>query len=93
MTALLTAYVGAAGQETVVGLDTAGAQLNTVSPTQITYVIGGLPPLRNLRLAIWNQAGDGLDGPTTTVESDATGVATIVVPLNGVFALTTLRLA
>jgi hypothetical protein len=56
-------------------------------------VIGGLPALQNFRLAIWNEAGDGLDGPTTTVKTDAAGVATIVVPQNGVFVLTTLRLA
>ena len=92
-TALLTTYVSPKEQETVVGLDTAGAQLNTVSTTQVTYVIGGLTPLRKLRLAIWNQAGDGLDGPTATVRTDAAGVATIVVPQNGVFVLTTLRLA
>jgi hypothetical protein len=92
-TALLTAYAGPAGRETIVGLDTAGAQLNTVSTTQVTYAIGGLPASQNFRLAIWNQAGDGLDGPTATVKTDAAGVATIVVPQNGVFVLTTLRLA
>src|SRR5262249_37974308 len=42
-TKLLTAYAGPKGQETLLGLDTAGAQLNTVSATQTTYVIGGLP--------------------------------------------------
>jgi hypothetical protein len=92
-TRLLAASGGPNGQETVVGLDTAGAQLNTVSTTQVTYAIGGLPASQNFRLAIWNQAGDGLDGPTTTVKTDAAGVATIVVPQNGVFVLTTLRLA
>jgi hypothetical protein len=92
-TRLLTSYAGPNGQETVVGLDTAGSQLNTVSTTQVTYVIGGLPASQNFRLAIWNQAGDGLDGPTTTVKTDVAGVATIVVPQNGVFVLTTLRLA
>jgi Glycosyl hydrolase catalytic core len=92
-TALLSAYESPADQETVVGLDTAGSQLNTASTTQVTYVIGGLPASQNFRLAIWNQAGDGLDGPTTTVKTDAAGVATIVVPQTGVFVLTTLRLA
>jgi hypothetical protein len=92
-TRLLTAYAGPKGQETLLGLDTVGAQLNTVSTTQTTYVIGGLPASQNFRLAIWNEAGDGLDGPTTTVKTDAAGVATIVVPQNGVFALTSLRLA
>jgi len=91
-TRLLTAYLGPAG-ETIVGLDTAGAQLNAVSSTEDPYSIGGLPPLRKVRLVIWNQDGDGLDGPTTTITTDARGVATITVPQNGVFVLTTLRLA
>jgi Glycosyl hydrolase catalytic core len=92
-TKLIAACLSPKGEQTIIGLDTSGAQLNTVSSTQVTYAIGGLPPSRKLRLAIWNEAGDGLDGPTTTVLSDAAGVATIAVPLNGVFVLTSLRLA
>jgi hypothetical protein len=92
-TRLIAAYLSPKGEQTVIGLDTAGAQLNTVSSTAVTYTIGGLPPSRKLRLAIWNEAGDGLDGPTKTVLSDGAGVATITVPLNGVFVLTSLRLA
>jgi hypothetical protein len=92
-TRLLTSYVSPKGEETIVGLDTAGAQLNTVSSTAVQYTIGGLLPSRRFRLAIWNQAGDGLDGPTTTVTTDAVGVVTVTVPLNGVFVLTSLRLA
>ena len=92
-TGLLADYVSPKGEQTILGLDTNGAQLNTPASTQVEYTIGGLPPARKLRLAIWNEAGDGLDGPTTTVTTDAAGVATITVPLNGVFALTTLRLA
>ena len=91
---LLTAYLSPVGERTVVGLDTAGAQLNTVSPdAPISYTIGGLPPSRRLRLAVWNQAGDGLDGPTVSVSTDAAGVTTIAVPQHAVFVLTTLRLA
>src|SRR5437867_4726972 len=41
---LLAAYIGKKGQETVAGLDTAGAQLNPVSPTPVSYRIGGLRP-------------------------------------------------
>jgi hypothetical protein len=92
-TRLIAAYLSPKGEQTIVGLDTAGAQLNTVSSTQVAYTIGGLPPSRRLRLAIWNEAGDGLDGTTTTVLSDAAGVATVTLPLNGVFVLTSLRLA
>ena len=91
-TRLLAGYTDAAGQETIVGLDTAGAQLNAASSTLVAYTIGGLPPSRPLQFAIWNEAGDGLDGPTTTVTTDAAGVATVNVPQHAVFVLTTLRL-
>jgi hypothetical protein len=90
---LLAAYVGKKGQRTVVGLDTAGAQLNTVSPTSVPYSIGGLPPSTKLSLAIWNEAGNGLAGPTKIVSTDAVGVVNITVPLHAVFVLTTLRMA
>jgi hypothetical protein len=76
-----------------VGLDTAGAQLNTVSPTSVPYSIGGLPPSTKLRLAIWNEAGNGLAGPTKIVSTDAVGVVNFTVPLHAVFVLTTLRMA
>jgi hypothetical protein len=93
-TRLLAAYIGKKEQYTVVGLDTAGAQLNTVAPAPpISYSIAGLPPSTKLRLAIWNEAGDGLVGPRTRVASDAAGVATITVPQHAVFVLTSLRLA
>jgi hypothetical protein len=84
---LLAAYVGKAGEHTVVGLDTAGAQLNTVSPTVMSYTIGGLPPSKSFQLAIWNAAGDGLVGQPTPAATDAAGVVTISVPQQAVFAL------
>jgi hypothetical protein len=92
-TRLVTAYAGKSGQRTLVGLDTAGAQLNTASPTQVSYTIGGLPTAKKLRLAVWNEAGDGVVGPSHVVAADAAGVVTITVPQHGVFVLTTLRLA
>jgi hypothetical protein len=92
-TRLVTAYAGKDGQRTVLGLDTAGAQLNAVSPTAVTYTIGGLPASRRLRLAIWNAAGDGLVPPARVLTSDGAGVVTISVPQQAVFALTTIRLA
>ena len=92
-TRLLSGYVGKKGQYTVVGLDTAGAQLNTVAPTPpISYAIAGLPPSERLRLVVWNEAGDGLVTPAKTVTADAAGVATITVPQHAVFVLTSLRL-
>jgi hypothetical protein len=86
-TRLLAAYAGKAGEHTVVGLDTAGAQLNAFSPTVVAYTIGGLPPTRDFALTIWNQAGDGLIGAPQPVTTDAAGVVTVSVPLQGVFAL------
>jgi hypothetical protein len=92
-TRLLAGYIGKKGQYTVVGLDTAGAQLNTVAPNPpISYAIAGLPPSEKLRLASWNEAGDGLVAPVKAVASDAAGVATIRVPQHAVFVLTSLRL-
>jgi hypothetical protein len=92
---LLAAYLGNNGQQTIVGLDTLGAQLNTVSPTPtpVSYILAGLAPLKTLQLAVWNEAGNGLVGPPRQVTTDAAGVVTITVPQHGVFVLTTLRLA
>ena len=84
---LLAAYAGKAAEHTVVGLDTAGAQLNTVSPIVTPYTIGGLPPSKSFQLTIWNQAGDGLVGAPTPAVTDAAGVVTISVPQQAVFAL------
>ncbi len=89
---LLAAYLGKSKQLTVVGLDTAGAQLNTVSTTPVSYAIAGLPPSKQANLLIWNEAGDGLVGAKKPVLADANGVATITVPQQGVFVLTTIRL-
>jgi hypothetical protein len=84
---LLAAYAGKAGEHTVVGLDTAGAQLNTVSPTVVTYTIGGLRQSRSFALTIWNEAGDGLIGAPQPAATDAAGVVTVSVPQHAVFAL------
>ena len=89
-TRLVTGYAGKNGQRTVMGLDTAGAQLNTASPTAVSYTIGGLPPSKRLRLVIWNEAGDGLVGPSHVVTSDRAGAVTISVPQQAVFVLTTM---
>jgi hypothetical protein len=92
-TRLVTAYLSKTGQQTLVGLDTAGAQLNTASTTPVSYTIGGLPPGKRLHLAVWNEAGDGVVAPSHAVVADAAGVVTITVPQHGVFVLTTIRLA
>jgi hypothetical protein len=92
-TRLVAGYADKSGDRTLIGLDTAGAQLNTATTTQVPYTLGGLPPSRQLRLTIWNEAGDGTVGAPRVVATDAGGVATITVPQHGVFVLTTLRLA
>jgi hypothetical protein len=90
---LLAAYVGAKDQLSVIGLDSAGAQLNDGSGVPVGYSIGGLPPSQALSLAIWNEAGDGARGSTKPVTSDANGVVSITVPQQAVFVLTTAKLA
>ena len=85
----LAAFVGEGDELTILGLDTAGATLNGVSPTTITYTIGGLKPDTDFNLLVWNRDGEGklaLDG---TISADRDGVATVVAPLHAVFALTT----
>jgi hypothetical protein len=89
---LLAGYLGKEGQVTMVGLDTAGAQLNAPSPTLVSYTIAGLPPSKQASILIWNEAGDGLVGAKKPVLADANGVATITVPQHAVFVLTTIRL-
>jgi hypothetical protein len=90
---ILAAYQGKSKQLTVIGLDTAGAQLNGVSDVPpVTYSIGGLPPAKQLRLVLWNAAGDGARGAPQIVPSDANGAVTITVPQQAVFVLTSIRL-
>jgi hypothetical protein len=90
---LLAAYIGKQDQQTVIGLDSAGAQLNTVSNVPVGYSIGGLPISQKVRLVIWDEAGDGARGATKTVATDANGAVSITVPQQAVFVLTSLRLA
>ena len=89
-TKLLVGFRGAAGETTIVGLDTSGATLNALSPTQVSYVLGGLPPNALLRLELWNQDGSGSLSDGGAVSADAAGVVTFTVPQQAVFALTTL---
>jgi hypothetical protein len=90
---LLAGYAGPAGELTVLGLDTSGAQLNTLSSETRTYSIGGLPAFAVLHLAVWNEHGDGQNAVDGDVVVDPAGVATISVPLNAVFSLTTMPVA
>jgi hypothetical protein len=89
-TKLLAGYAGPSGKQTVIGLDTSGASLNTVSPTQVSYQIGGLPPGGTVRLVVWNLDGSDALAPAVALQADAAGVATVSAPQQAVFALTTL---
>ncbi len=53
----LTAYAGDGGQLTLMGLDSRGRDLNTVSPESPEYSIGGLPANAEFGLALWNASG------------------------------------
>ena len=84
----LTAYAGPGGQLTLMGLDSRGRDLNTVSPESPEYSIGGLPANTQFGLALWNATGDGKNSIAGTVTSNAAGVARFQVPLQAAFALT-----
>jgi hypothetical protein len=85
----LTAFAGPEGELTVLGLDTAGAALDGVSPKQIGYVVGGLPAGAKFTLVVWNLDGAGANEAVGTITVDGAGVARVTVPLHAVFALTT----
>ena len=86
----LAAYTAADGSVTVMGLDSHGRELNTVSSEPPSaYSIGGLPANKPLNLALWNANGNGENSIAGTVTTDAAGVARFEVPLQAAFSLTT----
>jgi hypothetical protein len=89
---ILAAYRGKQKQLTVIGLDTAGAQLNAGVTTATPYSIAGFPPSKAVNLLIWNANADGLVAPKQRVTADANGVVTLSVSQHAVFVLTTVRL-
>jgi hypothetical protein len=89
---LLASFLGKKKQLTVIGLDTAGAQLNAGTPTTTSYSIAGFPPSKPVNLLIWNANADGLIAPKQTVTADANGLVNVTVPQQAVFVLTTVRL-
>ena len=89
---ILSGYLGQKKQLTVIGLDTAGAQLNAGTPTTSSYTIGGFPPSKPVNLLIWNANADGLVAPRQKVAADANGVVTVTISQHAVFVLTTIRL-
>ena len=85
----LAAFAGQASELTIVGLDERGALLNGRSTERVSYSIGGLPGGASFTLVLWNRAGGGKLVSAGAVAADATGTATVTVPLQSVFALTT----
>jgi hypothetical protein len=87
-------YAGPNGELTIVGLDTRGKELNTVSSEPApNYSIGGLPAHTDFNLAVWNATGDGTNSIAGKVTTNAVGVARFEVPLHAAFALTTVRVS
>jgi hypothetical protein len=90
----ITAFASPGGDLTLVGLDTQGRNLNTVSTEPAPeYSIGGLPANKTFNLALWNAAGDGTNTVAASVQTNAAGVARFNVPLQAAFALTTVPVA
>lgn len=87
---LVAAFAGPKGQLTVLGLDTAGGNLNDVSSSIRSYEIAGLPANNEFRLLYWNRNGGGSNSRGEAVESDHRGLVRVEAPLHSVFALTTL---
>jgi hypothetical protein len=87
---LEAAYAGPNGELTITGLDRDGGQLNGVSTTLVAYAIGGLPAATTFHLIEWNRDGDGRNVDAGPITTDDAGVASIEVPLQAAFALTTL---
>jgi hypothetical protein len=88
---LVTGFSAADGQLTLVGLDTAGATLNSVSSTQSSYNLGGLPPNAPFQLRYWNLDGDSLNTAPERPRSDGAGALTVSAPLHSIFAITRLE--
>ena len=86
----LVGYAGPSGELTIMGIDTNGRDLNTVSTDSPSgYSIGGLPASTTFTLAIWNATGDGTNSIARTMTTDEAGVVRFEVPLHAAFALTT----
>jgi hypothetical protein len=91
-TRVLASYLGKKKQLTVIGLDTAGAQLNAGATTTTSYSIAGFPPSKPVTFLIWNANADGLVAPKQSVTADANGLVNVTIPQQAVFVLTTIRL-
>ena len=84
----LTAYADDVGHLTVMGLDSRGRDLNSVSAEAPEYSIGGLPAGAEFGLALWNESGNGESSLRTRLTANAAGVVRFRVPLHAAFSLT-----
>ena len=85
----LAGFKGPDPELTIFGLDRRGATLNEPSPTLASYRIPTGAPGTKFNLIVWNKNGDGSLFREPDVTADEKGIATITMPLNEVFALTT----
>jgi hypothetical protein len=76
------------GGLTLIGLDTAGANLNKAVADERSYEFANLPKNKQLELLYWNRKGGGLL-TSAGKRSTGNGNLTVKAPLNSVFALTT----
>jgi hypothetical protein len=89
-TRLVAGFTTPYGELTLIGLDTDGASLNTVSSKRSSYSLTGLPPKTAFQLRYWNRDGKSTNMSAGRLQTDAAGVVTVTAPLHSVFALTRL---
>jgi hypothetical protein len=88
---VVVAFDGPGSHLTVIGLDTAGRDLDSKTTTVRPYRIHKLPAHTTFQLRFWNFAGDGRNTAPAQLVSDASGMIGLDVPLHSVFALTQLN--
>jgi hypothetical protein len=88
---LVAGYLSPAGNVTLIGLDTDGAQ-GFAPSIPISYSIGGLPPNKLFHLVFWNATGEGTNKDIGFVDSGPDGVLRFSAPLDAVFAATSAAL-
>jgi hypothetical protein len=85
---VVTAYISPAGNDTILGLDTRGAALDSTPNDPVAYSIGGLPPNTLFRLLAWNGSGAGTNVDYGFLDSGSGGTVDFSVPVTSIFALT-----
>ena len=86
---LLAGYVSPIGGITIWGCDDRAWDISAVSNAPIDYTIGGLPPNTVFHLIVWNGDGSGRNVDFGPLDTGPGGTLAFTVPLNGIFALTT----